>query len=224
MAVSRQGVGYWFIAWTGANEIYLEQRAAFEVGRAGCKVIGNRERWNPSIPRAVSFRNNDIGYTILDSEHVWDEVEDADLAKGEDPKADKYLAVFTDRKKRNKEFRAQLIVAVLDTPSDNPLQDARARADLHANARAEQTGKYTFAEHTGQPEGDPTNPAEGNTPVMLLRATHENKDPKYTRLYAVSGIRVGDKTAVLYAWCPWADRVAFDTKFIQIAKSLRADE
>jgi hypothetical protein len=225
MAVSSKGVGYWFIAWTGANEIYLEQRPAFEVGRSGCKLLNTRVNWKPSLGPAVAFKNNEIRYTILDSEHIWEEVGDDALAKGEDPKADKYLVVYDNPKRQNKQILAQLVVAVLDTVSDNSLQDATARAELHANADAELRGKYIFAEHTGQPEGDATNPAEGNTPVKLLRATHENKDPKYTRLYAVSGIRAGEKkTVVLYAWCPWVDRAAFDTKFIQIAKSLRADE
>jgi hypothetical protein len=225
MAVSSKGVGYWFLSWTGANQIYLEQKPAFEVARSGSKLLNTRDGWKPTLSPAVAFKNNEIGYTVLDSEHVWDEVADDDLAKGQDAKADKYLVVYEDRRKQNKVVRAQLVVAVLDAASDNPLQDAAARAELHANADAELRGRYTFAEHTGQPEGDPTNPAEGNTPVKLLRATHQNKDPKYTRLYAVSGIRVGEKkTVVLYAWCPWADRAAFDTKFIQIAKSLRAEE
>ena len=39
VAVSHKGVGYWFVAWTGANEIYAEQKPAFEGGRSGCQLL-----------------------------------------------------------------------------------------------------------------------------------------------------------------------------------------
>ena len=222
IAVSHKGIGYWFLSWTGANDIYLEQRPAFEVGRSGCKLLGGRENWRPTLPPITAFKNNEIGYTILDSEHVWDVVEDEADVKSQDAKADKYLVVYTDRKKRSKQVRAQLIVSILDVAGDEPLKDARAHIEKHANELADLQGKYVFTEYTGPSEGDPTNPAEGNSPVLLLKAVNE-KNKSYVWLYAVSAIRIGNKTVVVYAWCPWESRAEFDTKFIQIAKSLRAD-
>jgi hypothetical protein len=222
IAVAYKGIGYWFLSWTGSTEMYLEMQPAFAVGRSGCKLLNLREEWKPSIPPVVAFKNNVLGYTILDSEHVWHPIEDDDLAKGQDPNVDKYLAIYADEKKRNKEIKAQLIVAILDVAGDNPLQDGRAHVESRINELAESQGKYLITEHTDKPEGDPTHDAEGNTPVVMLKAVNE-KNATYAWLYAVSAIRVGAKTVVLYAWCPYRERALFDTKFIQIAKSLRSD-
>jgi hypothetical protein len=136
--------------------------------------------------------------------------------------ADKYLVYYDDRKPPDRGVRAQLVVAVLDVASDNPVGDARAHVEARINALADLQGKFKVAEYTDELEGDPTNPAEGNAPVLLLKATSE-QDPKNVWLYAVSGVRVGQKLVVLYARGAWAERRHFDTKFIQIAKSLRAD-
>jgi hypothetical protein len=223
MAVSYKGVGYWFLSWTGSNEIFVEQKPAFKVGREGCKLLDLREKWNPTAAATVAFKNTSIGYTILDSEDAWDPIDDEAEVKGQDPKADKYLAIYKERTKRNKVFHAQLVVAILDVVSDNPLNDARVHVETQVNALADLQGKYVFKEHTDPPEGDPTNPAEKNTTVLRLKATNE-KNPSYAKLYAVSGIRVGGKTVALYAWCEWSDRALVDTKLIQIAESLRADK
>ena len=223
VAVSHKGVGYWFVAWTGANEIYAEQKPAFETGRSGCQLLQTREQWSPKIPPLAAYKNTTIGYAFVDSEHVWDEVEGEAEVKGQDPKADKFLVVYRDRKARNKEIDARLVVAVLDGGGDDPLADGQSHVEKQVNELAELQGRYTIKEHTDPPEGDPTNPADGNAPVKLLRATNET-NPTYSWLYAVSAVKAGDKTVVLYAWCQWKDRRKFDTKFIQVAKSLRANK
>jgi hypothetical protein len=224
MAVSYKGVGYWFLAWTGPNEIYAEQKQAFAVGRAGCKLLDLREKWKPSAAAAVAYSNPTVGYTILDSEDVWDPIYDEADVKGQDPKADKYLAIYANRTKRNKEFHAQLVVAILEGGGDNPLNDARAQAEAHANALAELQGKYTFQVVTDPTGGEPTNPAEKHTTALRLKATNTKNPVENVKLYVVSGVRVGDKTVALYAWCEWRDRERLDTKLLQIAESLKADK
>ena len=82
-------------------------------------------------------------------------------------------------------------------------------------------GAFALPALADPPQGDPvpnTVPATA-TVVRLLSSVKES--PSASRLIVVSGLKVGDKTVVAHCWCEAAKRDTFETKFVQIASSLR---
>jgi len=220
-ATSFKGIGYWFLAWTGANEIYHEQKDEFAAGRKRCKLLSSRNDWRERQSSVVPFKNNVLGYTLLDPDGIWSEVTDEEQVKAVDPKADKFLVVLADPKKRNPTRKAELVVAVLE-PGGDPLQVARDHVTERANVLAELQGQWKFTELSQPPEADPpANTVEGNAPYVMLRCVNE-RNPAYTRYYVVSAIRAADKVIAVYAWCPWDEKAPFAHQFIQVARSLRS--
>jgi hypothetical protein len=216
-AIRHKGVGYWSTAWTSAGETYQAQMSAFADAREGCKLLDLRKDW---VEKAgpVPFRGETVNYTILDAEGIWYEASDSNRVKGEDPKADKLLRT---KKLRNRP-EAELLVLVLDA-SDKPLAHARKYIETQANLMPDVRGKNTFTEHGGQLEGNPiplSSTVDGTAEFVLLKSVN-SLDPAFSWLYAVSAIKVGDKTVAVCAKCKWSDRAAFDTTFVQIVKSLR---
>ena len=219
-AFSHKGVGYWFLSWTGAGDVYDSQRASFADGRKRCKLLELRNNWKEKQSSVVSFKNNVVPYTILDAEGMWEEITDEAQVKAEDPKADKFLRSIKDRKKKDHQEEAECVVLLLDG-GGSPLADARAYLESETNKLADLRGKTIFSEHTGELQGDPTpNTVEGNAEFVLLKSVNE-RDPGHAWLYAVSAIKVGDKTVAVIAKCQFVSRAAFDTKFVQLVKSLR---
>lgn len=217
-AFSHKGVGYWFVSWTGAD-LYDDQKAAFVEGRRRCKLLELRKDWKEKQSPVVPFKNTEIPYTILDAEGMWVEETNEARVKDEDPKADKYLITKKDRK-RDVNDEAELVVLLLDG-SGNPLADARAYIEAQANKMKDIRGENKFSEHGGSLEGDPTpNTVDGNAEFVLLKSEN-SLDRGHAWLYAISAIKVGSKTVAVCAKCPWSQRAAFDTKFVQIVKSLR---
>ncbi|MCE9562305.1 MAG: hypothetical protein K8U57_09645 [Planctomycetes bacterium] len=218
-AFAHKGVGYWFLSWTGEGDLYNSQKSAFADGRRRCKLLELRKDWKEKQSPTVPFKNNVVPYTILDAEGMWEEVNDEARVKAEDPKADKYLITTKDRKKKDHQEEAECVVLLLDG-SGNPLADARAHVETEANKLAEIRGKTIFSEFTGEMQGDPPNTVDGNAEFALLKSTNE-RDPGHAWFYAISAIKVGDKTVAVVAKCEFKQRAAFDTKFVQLVKSLR---
>ena len=85
----------------------------------------------------------------------------------------------------------------------------------------------TFTELTGEIQGDQSGGPKGPTPVVRLESrvidptTKKVLAASESRLIVVSGVRVGDKTVVLHCWCELAKREVFESRFVQIASSLR---
>jgi hypothetical protein len=224
-AVAHRGFGYWFLAWTGENEIYQEQKPAFAAARQKCKPLDLRQDWQERQAPVVTFKNSTLGYAILDAEGIWREVTDEELVKGEDPRADKLLTAELRQKGQDIHPRAELTVYALDAAAD-PLAAARAYVEAQATARAELFGKTAFTEYAEKPEGDPLPDAvEGTAPFVVLRATNE-RDPNQSRLWVVSAIKVqtgeGEKVVAVAARCLWRERARFDTRLVQIARSLHS--
>lgn len=224
-AVSFKGFGYWFLAWTGANEIYQEQMGAFAATRKTCRLLELRKNWKEKQSPIVAFKNNVLGYTFLDPEGIWKEETNEELVKGEGPQADKLLRAQLKRKGNDIPEQAELIVYILDEGGD-PLQVARTYIESRANANVELFGKNTFTEYTEKLEGDVMpDPVDGNAPVIVLRSTNST-DPNQSRLWVISAITVkgkdGEKTVAVCGQCLWRERATFDTRLVQLAKSLRA--
>lgn len=226
-AIRYNGFGYWFLAWTGENELYQEQKGAFAEARGRCKLLDLRREWKERQSSVVAFKNNVVGYTILDAEGIWHEESNDRLVKGEDPRADKLLHARIKRRGSDFAEEASVMVLILDQVGD-PLQIARSYLEQQANANVELFGKSTFTESTERLEGDPLpDPVAGNAPVLLLRSVND-RDPTQSRFWVISAITVktpmGERIVAVCGRCSWRDRATFDTRLVQLAKSLHAGE
>jgi hypothetical protein len=219
--IAHQGIGYWFLAWTGDNEIYSEQKSVFAKAREGCKWLDARNDWSPRQSNLVSFKNNVLGYTIVDGEGIWTEETDEERVKAEDPMADKYLTARI--KPKNEDFanEADLVILVLDSMGD-PLEQARGHIEKRENTDPENRGRTTFQPHTENTSFDEPNSVEGSAPYLLLKS--KNSVSGVARLWAISAIRIGDKTVVACAKCLFTeeDREQFERKFVVLVRSLHA--
>lgn len=219
-AFGHKGVGYWFLAWTGEADIYEEQKGMFAEARRRCKLLEVRGKdWKEKVSPVVPFKGETVNYTILDAEGMW--YEETERIKDEDPKADKLLRTKKSRSKDHQDD-AELLVLLLDGGGGDPLGTGRKYVETQANLMPELRGMNSFKEHPSDAlEGDPTpNTVDGNTPFVLLRSEN-SLDRTYSWFYAISAIEVEGKTVVVVAKCKWGERRAFDTKFVQIVKSLR---
>jgi hypothetical protein len=221
--VSHKGIGYWFLAWTGENEIYAEQQATFAEARRRCKLLELRKDW-VAQSNIVPYKNNVVGYTILDADDVWKDITTEDGLKDEGPEADRMLEQKVGGKQRSLPQYGNLIVYVLPAAGD-PLTRAKEfvtekrAAQLRA---ADEAYRPEFTERTGTPEGEPTgNVIDLTSPVLRLQSKVKNASNQ-DRLHVISALKIGEKLVVVHAWCDFADRAAFETNFIQIAGSLRA--
>jgi hypothetical protein len=220
--VANKGFAYWFLAWTGENQIYAEQRETFAKVRSACKFLEQRSNWSPKQASVVDFKNNVLGYSIRDGEGIWTEQTDEKWVKDEDPKADKYFTAKI--KSRGSDFahEAELLILVLDASGD-PLQKAQAYIAERENRDVENRGKTTFQPHTEDTAFDQPNPIEGDAPYVLLKSRNDKSEQ--TRLWAISAITIGDKLVVACARCPFSneDREQFERRFVVLVKSLRAN-
>lgn len=222
-AVTFRGLAYWFLAWTAENEVYQEQKAAFADARRRCSLLDLRKDWKEKQSPFVAFKNNVLGYTILDAQGIWKEQSAQQLA-GEGPEADKFLRAQLKRRGSDFTDDAELTVYVLPTAGE-PLEVARAHVEAMANANRELQGKTTFADFSEPLAGDPIPEADGPAPILLLTSTNE-RDPNQARFWVISAIKVkdkdGEKVVAVCGRCLARDRATFDTRLVQIAKSLQA--
>ena len=221
---AHQGIGYWFLAWTGENQIYAEQKSVFAQVRSKCRLLGLRDGWSPRRTPTVRFTNNVLGYSILDGEGIWTEVTDEKEVKAEDPAADKFLTARIKQTGSDFLHEASLVILVLDAMEGDPLEEARKYVEERENRDVENRGKTVFEAHTEDTNFDAPNPVEGNAPYVLLKG--RNTVSQRSALWAVSAIRVGKKLVVASATCSFtpAEREKFERKFVVLVRSLRAGE
>ena len=219
--VSHKGIAYWFLAWCGENAIYEEQKSAFADLRAHCKLLDLRKDWQPKS-NVVSYKNNVVGYAILDADEIWQEITDEKDILAEDPNADKMLVLKLGNK-RNLQKVGTLVTYVLPAAGD-PMTSARQFVMDKRIAEIKVAGedyRVDFQDRTGTPEGDPTgNVVDANAPVIRFQRTVKDA-LNQNRLHVVSAVKSGEKIVVAHAWCDLADRAAFETNFMQIVGSLR---
>ena len=222
--VVHQGIGYWFLAWTGENQIYAEQKEVFAKVRSQFKWLGLRDDWIARRAAAIRFTNNVLGYSILDGEGIWTEVTDEKAVKAEDPAADKFFTARIKRKGSDFPHEAELVILVLDSRGDDPFDQARKYIEERENQDVENRGKTTFELHNEDTSLDEPNAVEGNAPFMLLKS--RNSVSEQSALWALSAIRIGDKVVAARAKCSFTqeDREQFERKFVVLVRSLRAAE
>jgi len=221
--VTHKGIAYWFLAWTGENQIYLEQKEAFAKVRAGCKLLALRDNWSPQQANVVRFKNNVLGYTIVDGEGIWQESTDPKWVKAQDPNADKYFTASIKNPGSDFAHEAELTILVLDAKGD-PLEQARDYVELRENRDVENRGKTVFQPYTEDPNLEDPNPVEGKAPYLLLKSRNTTSDA--TRLWVISAVVIGDKTIVAAATCSFAtdDREQFERKCVVMVRSLQASK
>jgi len=222
--VAHRGIAYWFLAWTGENQIYAEQKEYFAKVRGGCKLMGQRGEWKSRRAPAVRFTNNVLGYSILDGEGIWNEVTDEQAVKAEDPAADKYFTARVKRGGSDFALEAELVILVLSAAgeSDEPLEVARKYLEERENRDVANRGKTTFEPHAEDTSLEAPNPVDGNAPVLLLKS--RNSVSERSSLWVVSAIRIGDKIVTACAKCAFTqdEREQFERKFVALVRSLHA--
>jgi len=230
--VAHKGIAYYWLSWCGESD-YDSVKGEFAAFRGKFKLLQMRKDWTPTASNSTDYKGDKVPYTITDAEQLWKEVsaDDYPPLKTAEPDLDRRLVMSRTPKGRPRDLpaTATLSVYILDGDGD-PLQVARKYAEDKETTRIAQAGAGldtplappTFKELTDQPEGDP---APATAPyVRLLSDVKESKDA--ARLIVVSGVKIhtptlGDKIVVVHCWCESKKRDLFETKFIQIASSLR---
>lgn len=227
-AVANQGVAYFWLGWCGETD-YDGLKGEFAAFRARFKLLGLRDRWRETAPREAAYKGATVAYTFTDAEDIWKEEAVAPLKK-ETPEADRWLRInHTPREDRTAPpDDADLHVYLLDGDGE-PLVKAREFVQAywtnHVKTANDELPAPTFTERAGAPEGDPL--PTGPTPVVRLDARVLDPETKKvaasteSRLVVVSAVRSGDKIVVLHCWCEDAKRAVFESRFVQIASSLR---
>jgi hypothetical protein len=226
--VANKGLAYHWLSWCGEND-FESLKGEFADMRAKFKLLDLRKNWKETHSNVNDFKGDTVPYTISDAEGLWKEVPVAELEelKKVEPDLDKRLRIRLtprrDRKARPEE--AELSVYLLTGAAGDPTETARRYAkDLETNRIKQANSDFappTFTELTDAPQGDPTpNGVPATAPVArMLSNVKESKSAN--RLIVASGIKSGDKTVVVICWCEANKREIFETKFVQIASSLR---
>ncbi len=231
--VASKGIAYFWVSWCGEGD-YDGLKDEFSKFRGKFKLLEVRNDWREVVAKEVEYKGNlTPHYTFTDAEAVWNEAShEAD--KKINPDLDRLLRINhtprSDRKALSDD--ADLRIYLLD-PAGDPLQQAREYVQAHwvNHVQTASVGLLTplpaptFTELTGEALGDET--AKGPTPIVRLESkvldpvTKKIAASSESRLVVISAVRVGDKTVVLHCWCQWAKRDVFESRFIQIASSLR---
>jgi hypothetical protein len=225
--VSYKGIAYYWMSWCAEND-FDDLKGEFANFRDKFKILDPARQWEEKHSNVSDFRGDKINYVISDAEDVWKEVtgDEFKQLKELEPDLDKRLRVsITPRRDRKaRPDTAELSVYILDGAGD-PLQVARKLAEDMEIARIKAANADfkppTFREITDAPQGDPiSNNVPQNAPYVRLESkVEESRDA--SRLIVASGLKVGDKIVVVHCWCEYRKRDVFETKFVQIAASLR---
>lgn len=222
--VSHQGIAYYWLSWCPETE-FDGLKSQFAAFRTKFKLLELRTDWKETQSNVIDFHGEKVPYTISDAEEVWRDVPTAEF-KPTDPDLDKLMRVNMTPKRDRKAIpdEAELRVYVLDQAGD-PREVAKRFVEDKETKRITVANPDlpppTFEELTDQPQGDPILAGvHASTPVVRLRSRVMNAVDS-ARLIVASGLKVGDKIVVVHCWCEAKKRETFETKFVQIASSLR---
>lgn len=215
-----KGIGYWFLSWTGDNNIFEEMQPSFAEARRHCKLLDLRKNWKAKQSAIIPFKGDKVPYTLLDAEGVWEEERDEANLKYEGEEADKLLKIKPGKSKD--ELRDATLIVYLLPGEGDPLTVAREFITEKRTKEIKAGGDYTieFVEITGPPEGDPvTNPVDNPLPVLRLQSKVKDAGNQ-NRFHVISAAKIGDKIVAVHAYCTPPKREALESLFIQIASSL----
>jgi hypothetical protein len=230
-AVAYKGFAYFWISWCGEAD-FDKLQPEFAAMRGKFKFIDKREEWKSAGVLSTDYKGDKVPYTISDAtlsetEQTWKEVraDEYPALKKIDPDLDRRLrlSITPEGDRKARPDVGELSVFILDGNAD-PLQAARKYVEDRETARIRAAGidmPPTFKELTDPPAGDPIQTdVPSTTPVVRLLSEVPNSKSS-NRLIVASGLKVGDKIVVVECWCEAVRRGIFETKFIQIASSLR---
>ena len=227
--VSTKGVAYYWVSWCGEGDFdRLEDE--FAKFRGKFKLLGTRDDWREKVPKEMPYKGATTSYTFTDAEDIWVE-KPVEAEKVLNPDLDRLLRInHTARGDRQAlPDDADLRVYLLDGGGD-PLERAReyVQSLWVTHVKTASDGAFpdpTFTELTDDPQGDEV--TKGSAPFVRLEsrvvdpATKKVIASTESRLIVASGVRVGEKIVVLHCWCELGKREVFESRFIQIASSLR---
>jgi hypothetical protein len=223
--VAHKGIAYYWLGWCLESE-YDGLKDEFARFQGQVQLLGGRAGWKETQANVADFRGDKVSYTISDADEVWTEMPRAELEtfKALDPNLERRLKINQTPKRDRRALpdQAELNVYVLDGGGD-PLTAARKYVEDKETARIKTGGDFThtFEELTDQELGDPV-PYSGPAaaPTVRLKSTVK-ESPNSNRLFVVSAAQIGDKVVVVECWCEYGKRSVFESRFLQIAKSLR---
>jgi hypothetical protein len=220
---ANKGIGYWFLSWTGDNNIYEEMQPSFAEARRHCKLLDLRDEWKEKYTVSVPFKGDKVSYTILDGEGVWEEEKEEANVKFEGAECDKILKIKRG-KKRDEIQDARLIVYILNGGGD-PITEARQYVTNRRMEELKRAGDFhvDFVEITSAPEGDAIAPVvDTPLPVLRLKSIVPGAESQ-NRFHAISAIKIGEKTVLVHAYCSLEKKETLENTFIQIAGSLHGN-
>ncbi len=226
-SVAHKGIAYYWVSWCGEKD-YEGIKDEFAKFRGKFKLLQTRNDWKETQSNIIEYKGYKVPYTISDAEELWKEVPAADveLLRATEPDLERRLRSYITPKRDSKARpdEAELSVYVLDGTGD-PLQVARKYLEDKETARLKGGGDYTltFKELTAAdpPMGDPTPPVVPATAPVTRLVSNVKESPSNSRLFVVSATQVGNKIVIVHCWCTIPARETFETKFVQIAASLR---
>jgi hypothetical protein len=220
-----KGIGYWFLSWTGENNIYEEMKHEFAETRRHCKLLDFRKDWRERQSAIVPFKGDRVDYTIFDAEGIWEDDKDSDL-KYEGEGADKVLRIKKGLKrgKKNDEIQDSKLVVYVLSRSGDPLEVARDHVTGLRQEEIKKGGadyKIDFTEITVPPEGDPIPNPHDITPAPILRLKSVVKGAaNQNRLHVISAAKIEEKIVVVHAYTSLENKEILESLLIQIAGSL----
>jgi hypothetical protein len=221
-SVSHKGIAYWFLAWTGENTIYEEQKSVFAAARDRTKLLDLRKDWKVKVSTVVAYKGDTVGYELLDADGIWRDVTTPENLKDEGAGADRLFELKMGNRK-NLQRVGNLIVYILPSSGD-PVAQARQFVTEKRIAEVKAAGqeyKVTFKDRSEAPEGDTSgNAIDATSPVIRLQSVVEGASGQ-DRLHVISAAKIGEKTVIAHAWSDLTDRTTFEALFVQIAGSLR---
>jgi hypothetical protein len=226
--VAHKGIAYYWMSWCNEGD-FDALKGEFAEFRGRFKLLDTRKNWKETRSQVTDYKGDTVAYTISDAEELWKEVPQADfkLLKEADPDLDRRLRIsLTPKRDRTaRPDEAELSVYLLDGAGDDPTAAARRFAEERETNRIKTANPAfappTFKELTDAPQGDPSPTTVPATATVVRLLSNVKESASSNRLIVVSGLKVGDKTVVVHCWCEARKREVFETKFVQIASSLR---
>jgi hypothetical protein len=215
-----KGIGYWFLSWTGENNIFDEMQPSFAEARKHCKLMDVRNDWKERQSPTVPFKGDRVGYTILDMEGIWEEERDEQSVKFEGDAADKLLKIKLGKRKDEIQD-ARLIVYVLPTGGD-PLEKGRQYVTQHRTEEIKRAGDYAidFQEVPASADSE-SGPSPVDNPVKVIRLRSIVKGASnQNRFHVISAANIDDHIVVVHAFSTLEKKPLVETAFVQIAGSL----
>jgi hypothetical protein len=209
-----KGIAYWLTTWgpRGTSPSAELAREELAEARKGFQLLRERDGWTEKRPSVKTFEGEKIGYTLRDTEGLW---EQWGQPKDADADADMLLQGKDRIEVHHADKMAQVLVLVLPKQADlaTAVKVARARLD-------EQQRKLypdTKVELVRDQEGAQDRPAQiGEVPGHLVKL-HVKNSPARQRFVVLAVVQPPNAPLlVIQGECDWNRRSLWDSDFRQL--------